>query len=79
MYNRYYVGHCEDIDVRLLRHNRGGVPSTKYYIPWEVVYKENFTSRALAAAREKEIKKKKSRIYIEFIIRKQQGLVDTSR
>jgi len=26
----YYIGICEDIEKRLLKHNSGGVKSTKY-------------------------------------------------
>ncbi len=67
-FDKYYVGQCEDIDIRLKRHNNRGVPSTKPYIPWKLVYKEVFATRAEAATREKEIKNKKSRKYIEYLI-----------
>jgi len=67
-YDRYYVGHCEDMVVRLRRHNNKGVPSTKFYVTWELVYTENFISRSSASAREREIKNKKSRKYIDFLI-----------
>ena len=67
-FNRYYVGQCEDIDIRLKRHNNRGVPSTKPYVPWVLVYNEVFVTRADAANREKEIKNKKSRKYIEYLI-----------
>ena len=67
-FDRYYVGQCENLVIRLTRHNAKGVPSTKPYIPWQLVYSENFTTRALATAREKEIKNKKSRRYIEFLV-----------
>jgi len=56
------------VHARLIRHNSKGVTSTKPYIPWELVYSETFNKRAEAAAREKEIKNKKSRKYIEFLI-----------
>ena len=68
LFDRYYFGHCEDLAVRLARHTNKGVPSTKPYVPWKMVYTESFLSRAVAAKREKEIKKKKSRKYIEFLI-----------
>ncbi len=69
-FDRFYVGHCEDLIKRLERHNHKAVPSTKAYVPWVLVYTEKFQSRSSAAAREKEIKKKKSRKYIEFLINK---------
>ena len=67
-HDRYYVGHCEDLNIRLTRHNNKGVPSTKFYTPWILVYSEKFETRSLASVREKEIKNKKSRKYIEFLI-----------
>ncbi len=67
-YDRCYVGHCEDVLIRLARHNNKGVPSTRFYVPWELVYTESFISRSSAAVREREIKNKKSRKYIEFLI-----------
>ena len=66
--DRYYVGHCEDISVRLNRHNFGGVLSTKAFIPWTLVYTENYATRSAAASRELAIKKKKSRKYIQYLI-----------
>jgi putative endonuclease len=67
LYNRYYIGQSEDITQRILRHNNKQVPSTRAYVPWEVIYSESFITRALACKREKEIKGKKSRNYIEFL------------
>ncbi len=68
---KYYVGHTDNIERRLEEHNsgRGG----KYTIrckPWELVYTERYESRSLAVKRELEIKKKKSRRYIENLITK---------
>ena len=67
-YDRFYVGQCEDVTVRLQRHNDKGVPSTRPYVPWQLVYYEEYSSRAEASNRELEIKKKKSRKYIEFLV-----------
>ena len=67
-FDRYYVGQCEDLDARLKRHNGKAVPSTKNYTPWRLVYSESFSTRAEPMQRETEIKKKKSRKYIESLI-----------
>ncbi len=67
VFDRYYTGHCEDIEARLERHNNWGVPSTRAYIPWKLVYYETYNNRSEASARELEIKNKKSRKYIEFL------------
>ncbi len=65
---KYYIGSCENIEVRLNRHNQGTTPSTKLGRPWKLVYKEEYSFRTEALKREREIKKKKSRKYIEFLI-----------
>ena len=51
--SRHYYGYCEDIDIRLKRHNSGKVRSTKAYIPWKIHYYEEFATRSEAAEREK--------------------------
>ena len=68
MNGRYYVGSCEDVAVRLKRHNDGATPSTKPYRPWCVVWVEQHTSKTDALKREREIKRMKSRQYIERLI-----------
>ena len=67
--NRYYVGVTEDIDWRLERHNLGWGRYTKRGVPWEVVYYEIFSEKSSALKREKEIKNRKSRQYIESLIK----------
>ena len=65
---KYYIGSCENIDIRLARHNAGATPSTKSGRPWTVVYSEVFETKTQALAREKYIKSMKSRIYIQKLI-----------
>tara|TARA_R110000868_G_scaffold7638_5_gene40830 strand:+ start:419 stop:655 length:237 start_codon:yes stop_codon:yes gene_type:complete len=55
---RFYVGHTENIDYRISRHNLGMVKSTSYGIPWILKYKEEFTTRIEAVHRERQIKKR---------------------
>ena len=71
-YERYYVGQTNDLSDRLRRHNSGYVRSTKYYAPWELVYFEEFETRAQAMKRESALKGLKS----SFALRK---LVEASR
>lgn len=66
--NRYYTGSCEHIALRLEQHNTGRNTSTKAGVPWKIVYIETFTTRAEAQSREIQIKRKKSRKYIEWLI-----------
>ncbi|OIO18684.1 MAG: endonuclease [Candidatus Magasanikbacteria bacterium CG_4_9_14_0_2_um_filter_41_10] len=54
--NRYYVGHTQDIQNRLDRHNKKRVRSTKSGVPWELVYTEMFDTKAEAYKREMQIK-----------------------
>ena len=66
--DRYYVGITENLCLRLERHNSGWGRYTKRGIPWVIVYTENYPTKANAFKRESEIKKRKSRTYIEGII-----------
>ncbi len=66
--NQYYVGHTQDLTERLNRHKTSRNKSTKKATDWELVYHETFDTRSEAMVRELEIKKKKSRVYIEKLI-----------
>ena len=66
---RYYVGSTGDLADRLERHNQGRSKYTKSGIPWKVVYTEQFETRAQAVHREQQIKRRKSREYIEDLVR----------
>ncbi len=35
---RRYIGMTGDLDKRLIRHNQGGVRSTKPYRPWRILH-----------------------------------------
>ncbi|MES2777961.1 MAG: GIY-YIG nuclease family protein [Bacteroidota bacterium] len=66
--NHFYVGSCADMEIRLTQHNSGRNASTKSGIPWDLVYTEFYDNHLTAYRREMEIKKKKSRKYIEWLI-----------
>ncbi len=57
---RFYVGHSNDLEARVKRHNRAGNKYTSKGQPWKLVYSEEFSSKELAYARERQIKKWKS-------------------
>ena len=63
--NQYYVGQTEDPEDRIFRHNNSGSKSTKKASDWQFKYTED---RKAALHREQEIKKQKSRKYIESLI-----------
>ena len=69
--DKFYVGYTSDLEKRLLDHNSGISDFTSKTSDWEMKHTESFPDRQLAMKREKEIKKKKSRRYIEWIITKQ--------
>lgn len=71
--NKYYFGSTENLERRVERHNNGWGRYTKAGIPWELVYNEEHQTKTEALTREKEIKNKKSRKYIEEIIKKSVG------
>lgn len=65
----YYIGYTSDIEERLKRHNHGKSLYTKTKLPWKLIYQEEFLSRSEAMKREREIKRMKSREYIERLVR----------
>ena len=68
--DKYYIGYTDDLEWRLRRHNEGWGKFTKRGIPWKLVYSEKFLTKSEAMKREREIKGKKSRKYIEALIEK---------
>jgi putative endonuclease len=63
--DKFYIGHTENVQNRLLQHNTRNNLGTN---DWIVIYTESFDNRSDAMKREKEIKNKKSRKYIEWLI-----------
>jgi len=54
--NRIYVGISNNVARRIKEHNLGKTPSTKFYIPWILIYKRIFNSRFEARKEEKRLK-----------------------
>lgn len=66
--DRYYIGQTYDLEIRKLRHLIGTTKFTKQASDWELVYKEDYGTRAEAVRRERLIKSQKSRKYLEKLI-----------
>jgi putative endonuclease len=66
--DKYYIGQTNDLERRLHYHNSGYSKSTKSGVPWNLVYKEEFQSRAEAMKRERQLKSYKSVSYLKKII-----------
>ena len=69
--NKYYVGSTGDaLEERIRKHNTNHQGFTGGHGNWELKYSEEFNTKLDAIAREKEIKKWKSRKLIEKLIAK---------
>jgi len=66
--DKFYIGYTSDLEKRLSEHNRSISAYTSKASDWSLKYSEPCSSRELAMKREKEIKRKKSRTYIESLI-----------
>ncbi|REG92963.1 GIY-YIG nuclease family protein [Flavobacterium aquicola] len=66
--NKYYIGSCQDVTQRLQDHLNSRSKYTKVAKDWELKYFETFDTRSEACQRELQIKKMKSRKYIESLI-----------
>jgi putative endonuclease len=70
----YYVGQTNDLADRIRRHNGNTEKATRGRGPWQLVYHEDFGTRADACHREREIKAQKHRSYIEKLIGSNRGV-----
>lgn len=66
--NKFYIGQTNNLERRLSYHNSGYSKSTNSGMPWNLVYKKLFLSRAEAMKREKQLKSYKNKSYLEKII-----------
>ncbi len=64
----YYIGHTNDVEDRLKRHNNGRVLYTKKFIPWKLVYFEEYNTKSEAFKREMEIKSFKGGIKFKKLL-----------
>jgi putative endonuclease len=53
---RRYVGSCENLAIRIRRHNLGHSKATRHGVPWTLVHSETFSNRADAARKERYYK-----------------------
>jgi putative endonuclease len=64
-FDYFYKGHCENLEQRLKEHNSGMTLSIKPYIPFKVVYFEEFETRDEAIKREKYFKSSAGRRFLK--------------
>jgi len=65
---RFYIGQSRDLHSRVEYHNRYGSPATRRRGPWKLVYWEEFETRREAVRRERELKRMKSRSYLQDLV-----------
>lgn len=61
----FYKGHCENLEKRLKEHNSGMTASIRNYIPFIVVYFEEYKTRQEAIEREKYFKSAAGRRFLK--------------
>ena len=63
--HKKYIGLTNNIERRIAEHNSGKVESTKYRVPLELIYFEEFKNRTEAAERKKFFKTGKGREFLK--------------
>ena len=60
-----YIGYTEHLNKRVAEHNKGKCKYTKTRIPWDLIYFEEYESRAEAMNREKFLKSGQGRKFLD--------------
>jgi putative endonuclease len=63
-----YVGQTDDLTRRMRQHNSGQVDYTKSRRPLKLIYTEQFDSRIEAVQREKFLKSRSGRRFLEQML-----------
>jgi putative endonuclease len=66
--DKYYVGSCENVNKRLIKHNTNHSGFTGKTGDWIIKWTEEHPDKSAALKREKQIKAWKSRKMIEKLI-----------
>ncbi|MBU8892589.1 MAG: GIY-YIG nuclease family protein [Bacteroidales bacterium] len=66
--DQFYIGHTSDLQGRLKKHNSNHKGFTGKVNDWGIVYKESYQTKELAYARERQVKKWKSKVRIQELI-----------
>jgi len=61
----FYKGHCQDLQKRISQHNSGMTESIRPYIPFKLVYFEEFEMEKDAINREKYFKSAAGRRFLK--------------
>lgn len=66
---QYYVGSTNDLERRIAQHKEWKVIATKWKLPVELLYTREYETLSEARSAEYQLKKKKSRQYIEAFMK----------
>jgi len=66
--DKFYIGHTNNLEERLKKHNTNHKGFTGKTNDWGIVYSEGFDTKTDAYAREREVKNWKSRKRINELI-----------
>jgi putative endonuclease len=66
--DKFYIGSSQNLEQRLTKHNEKHKGFTGHTSDWELIYSKEFQTLAEARKRELQIKRKKSRKYIEWLV-----------
>ncbi len=69
---RYYIGSTNDINRRIIEHNAGKTVSLRGHVPLDIVFRKEYATLLEARRMEMRLKKKKSRVILEAIVRDQE-------
>ena len=61
----YYKGHCRNLIERLRQHNAGHTLSIRKYVPFQIAYFEEFSTKEQAIKREKYFKSAAGRRFLK--------------
>ena len=61
---KHYVGHTQDLNERIRRHNSGYEKYTQTGSPWNLIWSQMCESRAEAMTLEKKIKKRGAKRFL---------------
>ena len=71
-FDRTYTGMTTDVIKRLKQHNAQQNRSTKAYVPWKIIFTEEFKTRKEAREKEKYLKTGVGRDFIKTLVLSQQ-------
>lgn len=68
-FDKSYVGSTNNLDRRIKEHNSGKHNFTKKFMPWKIIYTEQYTSESEARRREKFLKTTPGRRFLKKIFK----------